>query len=128
MQFNFFILLLVIFATFCVARRSDNDEDLNEILDEINDNRWMSDNEEGKEDDQEEEEEEIVDAANDPKRNFKCGTGVFTSAWKCQTNGRCLCWWGWTGDNAVYIDGGAHNNRILANFCTRPCHYTHRVR
>ena len=62
------------------------------------------------------------------KCHQKCGTGVHHAAGKCQSNGVCLCWWGWTGDNARYINGGKLNNRILADFCTRPCHFTHVVR
>ena len=57
--------------------------------------------------------------------NKLCGTGVFHAAGICQENGRCLCWWGWTGPNAVYIDEGALKNRILADYCQDPCHYTH---
>lgn len=54
-----------------------------------------------------------------------CGTGTYHSAGKCLSNGRCLCWWGWTGSNACYIDGGSYNNRIIADRCTKACHYTH---
>ena len=31
----------------------------------------------------------------------------------CQSNGRCFCWWGWTGPNAAYIMSGKNKNRIL---------------
>ena len=31
----------------------------------------------------------------------------------CQSDGRCLCWWGWTGPNAVYLVSGSFKNRIL---------------
>ena len=31
----------------------------------------------------------------------------------CQSNGRCFCWWGWTGPNATYITSGKDKNRIL---------------
>ena len=34
--------------------------------------------------------------------------------------GKCLCAVGWTGPNAFYIEG----NRVLADYCTQPCHYT----
>ena len=30
----------------------------------------------------------------------------------CQADGRCFCWWGWTGPNATYITSGADKNRI----------------
>ena len=34
--------------------------------------------------------------------------------------GKCLCVVGWTGPDAFYIEG----NRVLADYCNRPCHYT----
>ena len=43
----------------------------------------------------------------------------------CQIDGRCLCWWGWTGPNAVYINEGVYTNRILADHCTARCRYNH---
>ena len=57
-----------------------------------------------------------------------CGRSVWWNAGICQEDGRCLCWWGWTGPNGVYIDGGPRNNLILADYCTEPCHYTHDYR
>ena len=57
--------------------------------------------------------------------NELCGTGIFHATGICQVNGRCLCWWGWTGPNAAYIDKGEFENRILADYCRIPCHYTH---
>lgn len=54
-----------------------------------------------------------------------CGTGIFHAAGICQVNGQYLCWWGWTGPNAVYIDEGEYKNRIVADYCRIPCHYTH---
>ena len=57
--------------------------------------------------------------------NELCGTGIFHAAGICQVNGQYLCWWGWTGPNAVYIDEGEYKNRILADYCRIPCHYTH---
>ena len=39
----------------------------------------------------------------------KCGTGVYAHAGTCQENGRCLCFWGWTGPNAKYTT----DNKIL---------------
>ena len=57
-----------------------------------------------------------------------CGVSVWWNAGICQKDGRCLCWWGWTGPNGVYIDGGPQNNLILADYCTEPCHYTHDYR
>ena len=57
-----------------------------------------------------------------------CGISVWWNAGICQKDGRCLCWWGWTGPNGVYIDGGPRNNLILADYCTEPCHYTHDYR
>ncbi|KAL9951117.1 hypothetical protein ACROYT_G043721 [Oculina patagonica] len=57
-----------------------------------------------------------------------CGTGTYHSAGQCLSNGRCLCWWGWTGPNACYVDGGTYNNRIIADRCDRACHYTHDYR
>ena len=47
----------------------------------------------------------------------------WTGAGVCD-NGRCLCWYGWTGPNGVYIVGGELHNRIYADYCTVPCHYT----
>lgn len=44
-------------------------------------------------------------AACDPK--CKGGQGI------CQSNGRCFCWWGWTGPHATYIMSGPNKNRIL---------------
>lgn len=44
-------------------------------------------------------------AACDPKCE-KFGQG------KCQSDGSCLCWWGWTGPNATYITTGNLTNRI----------------
>ena len=42
----------------------------------------------------------------------------------CQPNGRCLCWWGMTGPNSVYVEGGELHNRIIADYCGEPCHFT----
>ena len=41
--------------------------------------------------------------------------GIHHSAGKCLSNGRCLCWWGWTGSGACYVDGGVYNNRIIVS-------------
>jgi len=41
----------------------------------------------------------------------KCSGGQGT----CQSDGRCFCWWGWTGPNATYIISGANKNRILVS-------------
>ena len=41
--------------------------------------------------------------------------GIYHSTGKCLSNGRCLCWWGWTGSGACYVDGGAYNNRIIVS-------------
>ena len=39
----------------------------------------------------------------------------------CQSEiGKCLCAFGWTGPNAFYIE----ENRVLADYCKQPCHYT----
>ena len=53
-----------------------------------------------------------------------CGTGIFHAVGICQQDNRCLCWWGWTGKNAVYIDDGVYRNRILADYCTVQCFYS----
>ncbi|EDO38234.1 predicted protein, partial [Nematostella vectensis] len=53
----------------------------------------------------------------------QCGAGVYHG--KCLSDGRCLCWWGWTGPEACYVDGGTYNNRIIADYCNDACHYTH---
>ena len=50
-----------------------------------------------------------------------CGASIFHAAGACQQNGRCLCWWGWTGENAVFIKDGQNKNRIMADYCTIPC-------
>ena len=42
-------------------------------------------------------------------------TGIYHSTGKCLSNGRCLCWWGWTGSGACYVYGGAYNNRIIVS-------------
>ncbi|KAK3755610.1 hypothetical protein QZH41_017602, partial [Actinostola sp. cb2023] len=55
----------------------------------------------------------------DPKCESFPGQG------QCQSDGRCLCWWGWTGPNATYIVTGNLTNRIMADYCTESCHYTH---
>ena len=57
-----------------------------------------------------------------------CGVSVQWNAGVCQINGSCLCRWGWTGPNGVYINVGAQPNLILADYCTRPCHFTHDFR
>ena len=51
------------------------------------------------------------------------GTGV------CRPDGRCDCWWGWTGPgaqwNSTNVDSnGIVSNRINALYCTQRCHYT----
>lgn len=33
----------------------------------------------------------------------------------CLSDGRCLCWWGWTGPNACYVEDGTYRNRIIVN-------------
>ena len=33
----------------------------------------------------------------------------------CFVQGRCLCYSGWTGDNACKINGGTYDNRILVS-------------
>jgi len=43
----------------------------------------------------------------------RCGYLFWHVAGQCQPDGRCLCWWGWTGPNARYVDGGPLHNRIL---------------
>ncbi|XP_062520130.1 multiple epidermal growth factor-like domains protein 10 isoform X2 [Corticium candelabrum] len=55
--------------------------------------------------------------------NSRCGTGIYHAAGSCQSNGRCLCWWGFTGPNAVYIVNGNLHHRILADHCTVACTY-----
>ena len=57
-----------------------------------------------------------------------CGASVQWNAGVCQLNGACLCRWGWTGPKGVYINVGAEPNLILADYCTRPCHFTHDFR
>merc|ERR1712189_156422 len=49
----------------------------------------------------------------------RCGTPHGTGV--CQKDGQCLCWWGWTRPNSKYLP----SNRIVADFCSIPCHYTH---
>jgi hypothetical protein len=48
-----------------------------------------------------------------------CGTGIYTKAGECQQDGRCLCAFGWTGDNANFVGEGPHKGRILADHCTQ---------
>ncbi|XP_062519594.1 uncharacterized protein LOC134194669 [Corticium candelabrum] len=57
--------------------------------------------------------------------NSRCGTGIYHAAGSCQSSGRCLCWWGFTGPNAVYIVNGKLHHRILADHCTVACTYNH---
>ena len=57
-----------------------------------------------------------------------CGTSVQWNAGVCQLSGSCLCRWGWTGPNGVYINVGTKPNLILADYCTKPCHFTHNFR
>ncbi|XP_065642860.1 integumentary mucin C.1 [Hydra vulgaris] len=54
--------------------------------------------------------------------SYMCGYSVYHDAGKCQQDGRCYCWWGWTGPNAEYES--ETSNRIFADFCVTPCHYT----
>lgn len=37
---------------------------------------------------------------------------------ECLRNGRCLCWWGWTGPHSCFVDGGNYNNRIIVGYCS----------
>ena len=57
-----------------------------------------------------------------------CKLSVQWNVGACQENGRCLCRWGWTGPNGIYINVGNIKNLMLADYCTRPCHFTHSVR
>ena len=57
-----------------------------------------------------------------------CHPNCHPSAGVCQNDGRCLCWWGMTGPNGAYIDGGEMHNRIVADYCGTPCHFTADVR
>ena len=46
------------------------------------------------------------------------------------TTSKCLCKWGWTGPNAQRViapkEGSEWSrNRIRADHCKTPCHYTH---
>lgn len=45
---------------------------------------------------------------------------------------KCLCMYGWTGPNAEWVpdtsDPAWGKNRIRADNCLEPCHYTHHVR
>ena len=50
----------------------------------------------------------------------KCGTLTWHSTGICLSSGRCRCWWGWTGPNAVKIDSGEFKNQVLADHCTMP--------
>jgi hypothetical protein len=45
----------------------------------------------------------------------QCGTGDYENTGACQRDGRCLCEYGWTGPNAVYVMDSA--NRIVADHC-----------
>jgi len=33
----------------------------------------------------------------------------------CLPGNKCLCWWGRTGPNAVYINAGSYKNRIVVS-------------
>ena len=57
--------------------------------------------------------------------NPLCGGIGFHNIGVCQTDGRCLCWWGWTGPNSNYINQGVNRNRILADHCTEQCFHNH---
>ncbi|XP_065052435.1 uncharacterized protein LOC135681760 [Rhopilema esculentum] len=49
----------------------------------------------------------------------KCGTPYGTGT--CQSDGKCLCHWGWTGPRSSYLSSG----QIEAEHCQWACHYTH---
>ena len=60
-------------------------------------------------------------ASCDPKCTATPGQGT------CQSDGKCLCWWGWTGPNAQYILSGTLKNRIMVLmnkwfWCDFSCH------
>ena len=45
---------------------------------------------------------------------------------KCVADNRCLCHYGYTGPNAIYIRDPTHEHykHVVADSCTVPCHYT----
>ncbi|XP_057301336.1 integumentary mucin C.1-like [Hydractinia symbiolongicarpus] len=54
-----------------------------------------------------------------------CGWLANEMGGACMSDGRCLCWYGWTGPNSAYIDEqGKRHNRIVADYCTSKCDYT----
>lgn len=60
-------------------------------------------------------------ASCDPSCGFPTGT--------CQSDGQCLCWWGWTGPHtnltSVYVSSGENQGRVLTSEgCTFNCTYT----
>ena len=115
----------------CAERYRDEDEDVERYEDEDNDEERDDDVDGNRLDEMFKKYQQDQQDQQDPAKkrcNLKCGTGKYHAAGKCQNNGDCLCWWGWTGNNARYINGGKLNNRILADFCTRPCHFTHVTR
>ncbi|CAB4027859.1 multiple epidermal growth factor-like domains 11, partial [Paramuricea clavata] len=58
----------------------------------------------------------------------KCGNPPYHGRGICLSDGRCLCWWGWTGPNACYVEDGTYRNRIIADYCAKACHFTPYVR
>ena len=56
-----------------------------------------------------------IAARSDESCDDRCGTGIYADKGKCQTDGRCLCEYGWTGPNAAYVPGSA--NQIVADYC-----------
>ena len=55
--------------------------------------------------------------------HYKCGYGIYHAAGRCAGYGLCLCWWGWTGTGAQYLDEGEYAGRVVAYYCTKPCTY-----
>lgn len=53
----------------------------------------------------------------------KCGTPHGTGS--CQSDGKCLCWYGWTGPSASFVKSGSNKGKVKADHCQWACHWTH---
>lgn len=56
---------------------------------------------------------------------FRC-SGCWPGGWcsKDSNAQKCVCQYGWTGDNAVYTNSGTKRNVVRSNNCKRACHYS----
>ena len=52
-------------------------------------------------------------------QNKNCYNNLYSAPYQgkgqCLSSGRCLCWWGWTGPNACYVEKGTFTNRLIVS-------------